>query len=172
MAGRIRSIKPEVLEDEVASALSDAAWRLWVSMWTLADDFGNLRVGERYLASTVWQDSTRDVATPLGELLSRGFISPYAVNAQRYGHINGWEKHQRVDNAGKARVPSPDDDDGTWNQRLSGRFAASLREPPRLAETLRESETTPEDSPLARRARAHSGGRTTTTTTTTTTTRS
>ena len=54
MAGRIRSIKPELLEDEKAAALSDAAWRLFVSSWLLADDYGCFRAGPRYLAALVW----------------------------------------------------------------------------------------------------------------------
>lgn len=124
MAGRIRTIKPEILEDEVAAGLSDAAWRMWVSSWTLADDHGNLRAGERYLAANVWQDTTRDAATPLGELVSKGRYRAYAVNGQRYVHIAGFAKHQRVDNAGKPRVPGPDEDDGTWFQTDSGNFAA------------------------------------------------
>ena len=60
MAGRIRTIKPELLEDEVASSLSDSAWRLFVSSWLLADDHGNFRAGRRYLAASVWQDTTKD----------------------------------------------------------------------------------------------------------------
>lgn len=119
MSGRIRSIKPEVLEDELAAGLSDAAWRLWVSSWVLADDHGNFRAGDRYLAANVWQDTGRDVAEARQELIDRGFISPYAVDGQRYAHINGWSKHQRVDNAGKPRVPPPEHDDGTWDQPLS-----------------------------------------------------
>lgn len=125
MAGRIRSIKPEVLEDELAAALPDDAWRLWVSLWVLADDHGNVRAGNQYLAATVWQDTSRDASKPLAVLIDRGFLSPYAVQAQRYAHINGWSKHQRVDNAGKPRVPLPSEDDGTWDQQLTGLFAYS-----------------------------------------------
>lgn len=125
MSGRIRSIKPEILDDEVVAELTDAAWRLWVSTWVLADDFGNLRAGLKYLAAEVWKDTSRDVSSPLQELVDKGFLVTYAVRGQRYAHINGWEKHQRIDNAGKARVPGPDEDDGTWNQQLGGLFAYS-----------------------------------------------
>ncbi len=128
MAGRIRSIKPEVLDDEVAAALPDAAWRLWVSLWVLADDYGNARAGEKYLAAVVWQDTGRDVREPLQKLVERGLVEAYAVAGQRYVHIRGWEKHQRVDNAGKPRVPGPDQDDGTWNRQLMSVFAETRGE--------------------------------------------
>lgn len=149
MAGRIRSIKPEVLEDELAANLGDAAWRLWVSLWVLADDHGNVRLGDRYLAANVWQDTTRDAATPRAELVAAGFVVPYAVNGQRYGHISGWEKHQRVDNAGKARVPGPEEDDGSLDNDSE-----------RLAGVSRRTSANVRALPLARRARAQSGGET------------
>lgn len=155
MSGRIRSIKPEVLEDEVASALSDAAWRLWVSSWVLADDHGNLRLGERYLAANVWQDTGRDVATPLFELLAVGLIEHYSAQGQRYGHIKGWKRHQRVDNAGNPRVPTPEEDDGTWNQELRERLSTVRGKLPRNSASVG-------GLPLARQARAQSGGETTT----------
>lgn len=125
MAGRIRSIKPEVLDDEVAVELSDTAWRLWVSSWCLSDDHGNLRGGNKYLAAEVWKDTSRDVSKPLQDLIDAGFFLPYAVNGQRYLHIVGWEKHQRIDNAGKPRVPRPTEDDGSWAAQTSGLFAYS-----------------------------------------------
>lgn len=144
MSGRIRTIKPEILEDDVACSMSDAAWRLWVSSWTLADDHGNLRASARYLAAQVWQDTGRDVQPIIDELIACGRFEPYAVNGQRYVHIKNWEKHQRVDNAGKERVPRPDSDDGSWGTS-SPRLAESLREPPRVSANLG-------DSPLRARA--------------------
>jgi hypothetical protein len=147
MSGRIRSIKPEVLEDEVASGLSDAAWRLWVSLWVLADDYGDVRAGEKYLAANVWQDTSRDAATPLVELLDKGRLHPYAVQGQRYVRIHAWDKHQRVTNAGKPRVPTPEEDDGTWDQGLASGFAETRRESPRVAASTGGAPSSP---PLAR----------------------
>lgn len=125
--GRIRTIKPEVLDDERASALSDEAWRMWVSMWVLADDYGNLRASDRYLAANVWQDTTRDAAAPFDELVRVGLIVSYEDNGQRYCHISGWSKHQRIDNAGKPRVPAPPEINNLAS--VSPRTSASLREP-------------------------------------------
>jgi len=107
MAGRIRSIKPELLDDEIAAGLSDDAWRLFVSSWLLADDFGNFRAAPRYLAAQVWQDTTRNALTPLLELVQKERVLLYEVDGQLYAAVSTWERHQRVDNAGKPRVPSP-----------------------------------------------------------------
>jgi hypothetical protein len=134
VAGRIRSIKPELLDDEKACALSDASWRLWVSTWVLADDFGNARAGDRYLAANVWQDTARSprIAESLRELVRAGLISLYENSGQNYLHINGWDRHQRVDNAGKPRVPSPNES----NPIDSVRFSENLGEPPQGSESL------------------------------------
>ena len=134
MAGRIRSIKPEVLDDERVCALSDEAWRLWVSTWLLADDYGNLRAGDRYLASQVWQDSGRAARINglLVELRAAGRLYLYESGGERFAHIENWEKHQRIDNAGRPRVPSPLDE----NSRL---WVESRGEPPRVAASLGDS---------------------------------
>lgn len=183
MAGRIRSIKPEVLDDELAAGLSDAAWRLWVSSWVLADDYGNVRAGSKYLAANVWQDTSRDVEAAVQELIDKGRWERYAVKGQRYVHIHAWDKHQRVDNAGKARVPTQVEDDGTWDQGVTPILAENLRSSPKVAESsakapvgLQNGVASPAveevrelgadlaetrgGSPLARRARAQSGGET------------
>lgn len=127
MAGRIRSIKPELIEDEIAASLSDSAWRLWVSTWVLADDYGNVRAGSKYLAASVWQDSGRaeSVEGLLVELVSAGFMTAYEHSGQRYAHINGWDKHQRVDNAGKRRVPDKSDPESMCLQVVGGILAVS-----------------------------------------------
>jgi len=144
MAGRIRSIKPELLDDEIVSSLSDAAWRLFVSSWLLADDYGCFRAGPRYLAAQVWQDTSKDALTPLLELADAGRVLLYEAEGQPYALIPTWERHQRVDNAGKRRVPAPP----TNIRKVSRRFAEFLRESPRVSATLGISPLGPKTSPL------------------------
>jgi hypothetical protein len=135
--GRIRTIKPETLDDEVAASLSDTAWRLWVSTWLLADDHGNARASARYLAATVWQDTSRSprVAEVLRELQKAGLIGLYEHKGQTYLHINGWERHQRIDNAGRPRVPLPKE--GIQIDTI--RFAETRGEPPQPSEVCRST---------------------------------
>lgn len=159
MAGRIRSIKPEILDDEEVSSLSDEAWRLWVSLWLLADDAGNSRAGDRYLASLVWQDSSRSprIAEVLRELRKARRIEVYENGGERFANIRNWAKHQRIDNAGKPRVHGPDHEDSTpWNEsrgespRVSAvrRLTSDLR-PPINDPDHRPPTTLPDSSPSA-----------------------
>ena len=171
MSGRIRTIKPELLDDEPTAALSDAAWRIYMSLHLCADDFGNARLGNNYVAAMVWQDTMRDPSEPLAELVAKRFVIPFAKSEQRYGHIRGWDKHQRIDNRGKGRVPAMSDDDGSLPMWFRG-FRARFAESPEAASPVRgEPGPSLPSSPLARarthRAPAQSGGGTTTTTTTT-----
>ena len=74
MAGRIRTIKPELLEDDATAGLSDSAWRVFVSMLLLADDYGNLRANPMLLdAAIFWgANAGRDwsrLSTELGGLV-------------------------------------------------------------------------------------------------------
>jgi uncharacterized phage protein (TIGR02220 family) len=111
---RIRTIKPEILEDEKTAGLSDAAFRLFTAAITLADDFGNLRGDARWLEAQVWwvaisRGELPRAAAALHELHGAGLVTVYEVGTQRYAHLSGWERHQRVDNAGKSQVPKPSD---------------------------------------------------------------
>lgn len=110
---RIRTLKPEILEDEKTSALSDAAFRLFVSMIVLADDHGNVRADVRWLAGQIWwqHEPKPNVLLALVELSNARLISVYGVRGGTYATLPGWTRHQRIDNAGKGRVPSPDDSD-------------------------------------------------------------
>lgn len=110
---RIRTLKPEILEDEKVAALSDAAFRLFTSMIVLADDHGNVRADVRWLRGQVWWahgDQPNPIAL-LVELTKAPLIHVYGVRGGTYAHLLGWEKHQRIDNAGKNRVPLPNDAD-------------------------------------------------------------
>ncbi len=113
--GRIRTIKPEWLDDESLGMCSDSARLLSVGLILLADDYGNGRAHPLYLASRVWgysddsNESLERLAASLREIRRIGFIALYEENNQQYFHIVNWEKHQRIDNAGKPKVPPFDE---------------------------------------------------------------
>ena len=111
MAGRIRTIKPEILEDERSAGLSDGAWRLWVSIWLLADDYGRSRAVEEWLLAQVFwarPDHSREaLASLLDEIERADLVRRYTVSGQRYLEVTGWNKHQKVDHPGKPRIPPP-----------------------------------------------------------------
>lgn len=121
MAGRIRTIKPEILEDERSAGLSSDAWRLWVSMWLLADDHGRLRGNHQYLEGQIfWLAKPRESLARLLESLEMAdLVIRYEVNGQKYIEIPNWSKHQRVDHPGKPRVPPPSE--GTIESKQADR---------------------------------------------------
>lgn len=116
MSRRIRTIKPELLEDERSSRLSDRAFRLFVSGLVMSDDFGNLRANAKFLTGHAFGSTDtlpEEVAEARDELVSEGLWSLYTVRGQQYAHIKGWSKHQRIDNAGRPGVPGPNEADGS-----------------------------------------------------------
>lgn len=136
---RIRTLKPEILEDEKTASLDDHAWRLFVSLIVLADDYGNVRAHPEWLAAQVFWGSSRDSRISsresresLARLSRGGLISLYQFNSDKYAHIVNWDRHQRVDKPGKPRIPSPDDPkSSTWS--------ISSRENPGVSRGSRES---------------------------------
>lgn len=139
MAGRIRTIKPELIEDATVAELSHPAFRLFIAMLLLADDHGNLRAHPKQLdAAVFWlvgcderalvvaeqlalghiteehardylARHSRDTRETLAELSRAGLVVRYAVRGQPYASIASWKKHQRVDKPSAPRVPGPDD---------------------------------------------------------------
>lgn len=109
MAGRIRSLKPEINEDQLLATCSDTANLLFDRGITLADDHGNLRADADYLRGQVWwkREPAKPIADALAELAKAGLWTVYVINGQTYAHINGWSKHQRIDNANEPRLPLP-----------------------------------------------------------------
>lgn len=114
MAGRIRSIKPEILEDTKTASLTHLEYRVFVGSWLLADDHGNLRGDPDYVrGQIVWasRESRESVAKALETLARVSLLNKYVVRGQVYFHVAGWEKHQRVDKPGKPRMPLPTESD-------------------------------------------------------------
>ena len=109
MPGRIRTIKPEILEDQKAAALPHDTWRLFVSLLLLADDYGNLSAHPaQILGAAFWAHDDADVPRMLRELVEADLVQLYTVRRQRFAHIVGWKKHQKVDHPGKPLFPGPD----------------------------------------------------------------
>ncbi len=141
---RIRSIKPELLEDDKTASLDDLQWRLFVSLILLADDYGNFRANPvRVAGAALWARPMVDVVPALEALQQAGLIRLYSVGGQPYGHINGWSKHQKVDHPGPPKCPKPEEADGLAND------SRMVREP--LAPDLSGSEGIGSESDLAPR---------------------
>lgn len=105
---RIRTIKPEWLQDERVCLLSSDARVLSIALILMADDHGNGRAHPRLLAGQVFPGLDASVAAAaMDELEAAQFARRYVVDGQTYYAIRNWSKHQRIDNAGAPRVPPP-----------------------------------------------------------------
>lgn len=109
MSGRIRTFKPELLEDEKTAGLTDAEFRLFAAIVLLSDDHGNTRANPKWLTSQVWwrRRPSGDPSKAFVTLTQIGLVTPYEANGQHYVHVTNWDKHQRIDKPSKPRVPGP-----------------------------------------------------------------
>lgn len=109
MAGRIRTVKPEWLEDEKMVFASSDARVLSVGLILLADDHGNGRGNPTWLQAQIFpgMKDPREFFLASRELIRMGFVTFYEASGQTYFAILNWTKHQRVDKPSKPRVPGP-----------------------------------------------------------------
>ena len=123
MSGRIRTVKPEWLEDELIAMSSSDARVLSVALILMADDYGNGWCRPSQVAIRVFptsDDSLESLANAsrifreaLDRLVSIRFCGLYEVDGQHYFTIRKWKDHQRVDHPGKPLVPQPPE--GFWS---------------------------------------------------------
>lgn len=103
---RIRTIKPEWLDDETLVLASPEARVLSIALILLADDYGNGRANPVVLAGRVFPGKVPEtLANALAELEATRFVVLYEVGGQRYFAVRNWDKHQKVDKPGKPQVP-------------------------------------------------------------------
>lgn len=108
MAGRIRTVKPDWLEDELLSESSSEARVLSIALILLADDYGRGRGSEKYLGAQVFPGHPiKVIRDALSRLVEIRYCRIYVVDGQSYFAIRNWAKHQKVDKPGKGKVPEP-----------------------------------------------------------------
>lgn len=148
MSGRIRSIKPEWLEDERLALAPPEARVLSVALMLIADDHGNGRMVPQILASRIFPASPGIFANALDTLQDTRFIELYQCEGQTYFSIRNWKKHQRVDKPGKPHVPGPLD---KGVEKIPGSLA---NVPGSLAPDLRPTTYEPTNETKGRSSRA------------------
>lgn len=98
--GRIRTIKPELFEHHGFAALSDAAARLLIGVFTLVDDHGHCPATPSYLAGRIFFARPRSLAAIgrlISELRSAGFIEIYEGNGIPHLEIVDWRSVEKSD---------------------------------------------------------------------------
>lgn len=98
---RIRSIKPEIWEDEALAEVSTSARLLFIGLITQADDEGRLPGRTRWIASKIYpydEDiSPQDIEGWIEELDRVGLIRYYEVEGKPYIWLCSFGKHQSID---------------------------------------------------------------------------
>ena len=106
---RIRSIRPETWSDHRFVALTFPARLLFIALWNYADDYGCGRYLPKLIGGFAFPLDDIDVVPLLDELANGGRIVRYEVDGESFFCVPSWEKHQRPQNRGKRRIPSPPD---------------------------------------------------------------
>lgn len=110
---RIRTVKPELWEDEVVGLLPRDARLLFISTFNMADDEGLLRWTPAYIkAQTFMYDddlTLKDVEVLMGMLTDAGLVFPYigGVARQQMAVVVNFRKHQRINRPQKSKLPPP-----------------------------------------------------------------
>lgn len=107
---RIRTIKPEWLDDERLVLAPATARVLSVSLIVMADDAGRGRANVTMLAARVFPGETcprTTAADSLACLVSARFVEVYEVDGQTYYQIRNWAKHQKIDRPKRSQLPPP-----------------------------------------------------------------
>lgn len=115
MAGRIRSIKPELREHAPFATLTDASARLFTMLYTIVDDEGRCPADAAFLAGAVFYGRPRApnvVGRMVRELAKAGLIATYTAEGRQYleivdWHLKGSVVHQRIDKPQPGRYPAP-----------------------------------------------------------------
>lgn len=110
MRARIRTLKPEVWEDEAVGKLG--AWErlLFVGLITMADDEGRLRALPSAIAGHIFPYDDHPPAKILkwlDAIARAGLIQRYESDGTEYVQIKGWSAHQKINRPTASTLPAP-----------------------------------------------------------------
>lgn len=110
---RIRSIHPDICEDEVVAGLSDHAYRTWTMMWTHLDDEGrgvdSAKLWKSRLYPLLDRKTAERVEDDLAELQASKLLQRYEVDGKRYLCTKpaAWKRWQRPQKPSPSKLPPP-----------------------------------------------------------------
>lgn len=108
---RIRSLKPDLWNDEALGSCAPFAILLFIGLISQADDAGRLRAHPSRLRATLFpfreEINARKVTDALIELQQARVIYLYTVDGEQYAALRSWSKHQRVDRPSPSDLPAP-----------------------------------------------------------------
>ena len=103
--GRKRTIDPAFWTDAKVTECSLNARLLLIGAWNFADDEGNLPRTWGYVKARVFPFDDVDCEALLLELIEHRLMAEYAVEGQKYLHIQNFKRDQLVNRPSKPRYP-------------------------------------------------------------------
>ncbi|MCW5664027.1 MAG: hypothetical protein KIT35_09350 [Piscinibacter sp.] len=121
LMARIRSIKPEFWVSEQVAECSTNARLTFVGLWNFCDDHGVHPAKPKTLKAELYpmDDVTAaDVGGWVQELIRVGLVREFeaAEDGERYWHVTGWDRHQKIDRP-SYKHPAPPPQDSTSPRR-------------------------------------------------------
>lgn len=110
---RIRSVHPDICEDEILAECSPYAERTFVRLWTHMDDEGRAKGDAKLLKSKLypWHDSmtVERVEKDLAELEAKGLLHRYEVDGRVYvaAKSEAWHRYQKPRHPTPSKLPPP-----------------------------------------------------------------
>jgi len=107
---RIRTIKPQIWEDEKIAELSPRARLMFIGSFNFADDEGILIWRPEYLRSRIFpydQYLLEEIIGCQKELEKLNFVFAYKRGGESYGAILNFRKHQVINRPQPSTLPSP-----------------------------------------------------------------
>ena len=113
MRGRIRTIKPEVFQDEklwdLATETGLPVLQAFAGLWCFADREGRFEWRPRALKPLILPYWEGDFAAVMAALESSRFIVRYVVGGKEYGYVRNFGKHQVINSReSPSELPAPD----------------------------------------------------------------
>lgn len=110
---RIRSVHPDICEDDTLAEVSAYAERTFVRLWTHLDDEGRAVDGAKLWKARLYplHDSmtVERVEKDLAELEAKGLLQRYEVDGKRYlrAKSHAWSRWQHPQRPTKSKLPAP-----------------------------------------------------------------
>ena len=107
---RIRTLKPEIWQDEALGSCPPVARLLYIGLITQADDDGRFRAAPALVKSAVFPyDLKLGLGTIEGHLeclAEAALIRLYTVKGQSFGDLPSWGQHQKINRPSPSSIPS------------------------------------------------------------------
>lgn len=123
MRARIRTVKPEMRQDERYARLSYPARELFNGLITMADDEGRFRALSSAILGHCFpydDDAPRKLRGWIAEIKSSGMVLFYVDDSIPYGAFRHWKRHQKINRPSPSDLPPPPDPGVSRNNSVNG----------------------------------------------------